>query len=193
MWLPFNRTAPRTTLVGPRILIRPPRRSDAAGWSELRATSRQFLEPWEPSWTGDAASVAAFRRRRRQMLAEWQARTGYGFLIFDRQDGALLGGISLTNVRRGVASAGSLGYWIGEPYARNGYMTEAVSCLLDFAFGELGLNRVEAACLPENIASRALLRKTGFVEEGLARAFLKINGRWQDHVTFAILRGDPRP
>lgn len=193
MWVPFGKVAPRTRLVGPRILVRPPRRLDAAAWSALREASRDFLQPWEPSWTGDAASVPAFHRRRRQLLADWQARTGYGFLIFGREDGELLGGITLANVRRGVAGAGSLGYWIGEPHARRGYMTEAVSCLLDFAFGELGLNRVEAACLPDNAASRALLLKCGFVEEGVARQFLKINGRWQDHVTFAILRSDPRP
>ena len=92
-----------------------------------------------------------------------------------------------------MAATGSLGYWTGAPYARQGYMTEAVACVLDHAFGRLNLHRVEAACLPHNDASRGLLLKCGFKEEGLGRGYLKIDGRWRDHLLFAILRDDPRP
>lgn len=190
MWLLFGNGVPDMRLTGPRVVLRPPSRRDAAAWAGLRRESSDFLRPWEPTWPADAATTAAFHRRRRQQVSEWRARTGYGFLIFRRGDHALLGGITLSNVRRGVAGTGSLGYWIGAPFARQGYMTEAVGCVLDFAFGQLGLNRVEAACLERNEASRRLLERCGFTREGLARDYLKIDGRWQDHVTFAILRGD---
>lgn len=190
MWPLFGNAGPRVRLIGPRVLLRPPARRDAEAWSALRRQSQDFLQPWEPAWPSDGATRAAFRRRRAQILADWAARTGYGVLIFRRDDNALLGGVTLSNVRRGVAGASSLGYWIGAPHARHGYMTEAVACVLDFAFGALDLHRVEAACLPENEASRRLLVKTGFHEEGLARGYLKINGRWRDHRTFAVLKED---
>lgn len=193
MWYLFGNALPRIRLDGPRVVLRPPLRRDAPAWTSLRRQSADFLKPWEPAWPNDALTPSAFHRRRLQLLADWRARTGYGFLVFRRGDGALVGGITLSNVRRGVASTGSLGYWTGAPFARQGFMTEAVGCVLGFAFGQLGLHRVEAACLERNTASSGLLVKCGFAREGLARGYLKIDGRWQDHVTFAILRDDPRP
>lgn len=190
MWPLFGNPKPPVLLTGTRILLRPPARRDAEAWSVLRRQSQDFLQPWEPTWPSDGATHAAFHRRRTHILEDWAARSGYGFLIFRRDDGALLGGVTLSNLRRGVARTGSLGYWIGGPHARRGYMTEAVACVLDFAFGTLDLHRVEAACLPENESSRHLLLKSGFREEGLARGYLKINGRWQDHCTFAVLKED---
>ena len=118
--------------------------------------------------------------------------SGYSFLIFRKEDDCLMGGATLSNIRRGVAQTASLGYWIGQSYSRRGYMTEALSLLLDFGFEHLGMHRVEAACLPNNDASKALLLKLGFAEEGFARQYLRINGAWQDHLLFAILRNDPR-
>ena len=100
----------------------------------------------------------------------------------------MLGALTLSNVRRGVAQMATLGYWIGAPFARQGYMTDALQALLPFAFDHLHLHRVEAACLPRNDASIALLRRAGFEQEGLARSYLKINGAWQDHLLFARLR-----
>ena len=173
-----------------RVFLRPPRNRDWRAWAELRAASREFLMPWEPSWSVDALSRSAFRRRMRQTAIEWHADEGYGFLIFRQSDHALLGGINLSNVRRGVAQSASLGYWVGAPHARQGCMTEALTCLLPFVFDRLGLNRVEAACLPHNAASRGLLLKIGFREEGYARQYLRINGNWQDHVLYALLRSD---
>lgn len=193
MWFLLGSPQPRVRLTGPRVMLRPPLRRDAAAWTDLRRQSADFLRPWEPTWPGDALTSAAYHRRRLHLLADWRARSGYGFLIFGSDGGPLLGGITLSNVRRGVTCTGSLGYWIGAPHARHGYMTEAVACVLDFAFDQLNLNRVEAACLEYNEASRRLLLKCGFTQEGLARGYLKIDGRWQDHLTFAILRGDPRP
>lgn len=192
MWPLFRNAVSNTVLTGPRVLLRPPVSRDAPPWVALRRASEGFLQPWEPTWPPDGATIAAFHRRRSQINDEWRAQTGFGFLIFNRDDGEMLGGITLSNVRLGVARTGSLGYWVGAHCARNGYMTEAVGCLLDHAFDTLKLHRVEAACLPSNQASRGLLLKCGFREEGLARDYLKINGRWCDHVTFGILRNDPR-
>lgn len=173
-----------------RVLLRPPQGRDFAVWAALRAESRDFLEPWEPSWPADALSRSAYRWRLRHYERDQREGWGYSFFILRRADKQLLGGISLSNLRRGVAQAGSLGYWIGAPYARQGYMSEALAALLDFAYGPLGLHRVEAACLPHNAASRRLLLKLGFEEEGLARGYLRIAGRWQDHVLYGLLAED---
>lgn len=192
MWPLFRNAVSNTVLTGPRVLLRPPETRDGKAWAALRRASEDFLRPWEPTWPSDASTVAAFHRRRLQVKDEWRAETGYGFLIFGRENGEMLGGITLSNVRLGVARTGSLGYWSGAPHARKGYMTEAVRCVLDYSFGHLQLHRVEAACLPENEPSRGLLLKCGFLEEGFAREYLKINGRWCDHITFGILESDPR-
>lgn len=176
-----------------RVYLRPPHRRDAKKWLAIRAASRQFLEPWEPTWAKDALTRKAFMRRLRAYAIHSNADTGYTFFVFRAEDRALLGGISINDVRRGVSQSCSIGYWIGEPYARQGYMTEALTALLPFIFESLMLHRVEAACLPRNNPSQALLRKLGFREEGYARRYLRINGKWRDHVLLAMLDTDPRP
>ena len=186
------RRQPGPRLLGERIWLRPPLAEDWRAWADLRRESRAFLSPWEPSWPADALTAGSFRRRLRLYASEREAQVGHAFLIFARQDDRLLGGISLTNLRRGVAQSASLGYWIGLPHARQGYMTEALALVIDWSFGQLGLHRLEAACLPSNSPSRALLERTGFREEGVARGFLKIDGRWQDHVLYGLLEADWR-
>ena len=173
-----------------RVYLRVPVHRDWRAWATLRAESRDFLAPWEPTWAYDALTRGAFRRRLKLYKAEMRQGVTYSFLIRRRADDVLLGGITLSNVRRGVAQSATLGYWIGAPYARQGYMTEALGAVLEFAFARLGLHRVEAACLPNNEASRRLLLHVGFREEGYARQYLRINGRWQDHQLFAVLRDD---
>ena len=179
---------PLLRIQGERVVLRPPERGDYESWAELRSESRRFLTPWEPSWTADALSRGAFRRRLGRYAAEWRGDQGYSFFVFRREDGALTGGIGLTNVRRGVAETGSLGYWMGERHAAKGYMSEGLRLMLGFAFERLRLHRVEAACLPHNAASRRLLAKCGFRQEGYATKYLCIDGKWQDHVLFALLR-----
>jgi ribosomal-protein-alanine N-acetyltransferase len=179
-------------LVGDRVFLRPPERGDYESWCTLRARSRGFLAPWEPTWPPDALSRSSYRSRLSRYAEDWRTDQGYNFLIFRNGDEALAGGIGLSNIRRGVAETASLGYWIGEPFARQRYMTAALPLVLDFAFTRLRLHRVEAACLPTNVPSRALLLRTGFQQEGYARAYLMIDGKWQDHVLFAILRDDWR-
>ena len=175
-----------------RIYLRPPRQKDWRAWAKLRSESRDFLTRWEPTWPYDALTRGAFRRRVAAYTQEMRQGGSYSFLIFARANDRLIGGVTLSNIRRGVAQSASLGYWIGADHARQGYMSEALTAVLDFSFGHLGVHRVEAACLPNNTASRALLNKIGFSEEGYARQYLRINGSWQDHVLFAILRDDPR-
>lgn len=119
---------------------------------------------------------------------EWQQATGYSFLVLRRKDDALLGGVTLTNLRRGVAQSVSLGYWVGGRHARQGFMAEALAGALEFCFDALSLHRVEAACLPNNEASKALLVRSGFRENSNARQVFRINGHWQDHMLFAMLR-----
>ncbi len=172
---------------GEGICLRPPRASDYIEWRELRAVSRAFLQPWEPTWPADDLSRAAFRRRLIAYSRDREAGAAFPFFVFRNDDGALTGGITLSNVRRGVAQMGSVGYWCGKPYARNGHTLAAVRALSDFAFRTLSLHRLEAACIPDNAPSRRLLAKAGFEEEGFAKAYLKINGAWRDHVLFGLI------
>ena len=115
----------------------------------------------------------------------------YPFLLFRESDDALLGGLTFGQIKRGVAQAATLGYWMGQPFAGQGWMARAVRAATGFAFATLRLHRIEAACLPQNEASIRLLTRTNFREEGLARAYLRINGIWQDHLLFALLESDP--
>jgi ribosomal-protein-alanine N-acetyltransferase len=174
------------------IHLRPPHMGDYAAWAELRALSRDHLTPWEPQWTRDELSRDAFRRRVRHYQRELREDLGYAFFLFRDLDDRLLGGITLSNVRRGVTQAAAVGYWIGKPFAGRGLMTKAVSGVVRFAFEELKLHRLEAACMPSNAASIRVLEKNGFQREGLARRYLKINGVWQDHLLYATLADDPR-
>ena len=175
---------------GEDVYLRAPQVSDFPKWAAVREESRNFLVPWEPVWPEDDLTRAAFRRRLRRYAEDMRADLSYPFLLFRREDDALLGGMTLTNIRRGVAQAGSLGYWIGAPFARQGFMTRAVETLLPFAFRGLRLHRVEAACIPTNEPSRRLLERTGFKREGVARQYLCINGIWQDHLLYARLESD---
>lgn len=177
---------------GDGLLLRAPQAGDFLPWAQLRERSRAYLTPWEPIWPSDDLTRAGFRRRLRRYTEDALADRAYPFLIFREQDGALVGGITLANVRRGIVQAGTVGYWTGEPYAGHGYMTAALRLLLPTLFGELNLHRVEAACIPSNAASVRVLEKCGFVREGLARRYLCINGVWQDHLLFGMLHEDFR-
>jgi ribosomal-protein-alanine N-acetyltransferase len=187
----INFSDPLPAIAGDGVSLRAPQMADYTDWAELRERSREFLTPWEPIWPADDLTRAAFRRRLRRYAEDQRTDQAYAFLVFRNADHALVGGLTLANVRRGVAQAGSVGYWIGQPFARHGYMTAAVRALAPFAFGTLKLHRVEAACIPGNVASIRLLEKTGFVREGYAREYLCINGLWQDHLLYARLKDDP--
>jgi ribosomal-protein-alanine N-acetyltransferase len=172
------------------LLMRPPQTRDYEQWVKLRRESRDFLSPWEPEWSRDHLSSRAFRNR--VIWAERAIRQGeaYPLFLFRQKDGQIVGGITLSNVRRQPAQAATLGYWVGEAYAMQGYMTEALTVLRDHAFAALDLSRLEAGCLPDNVASRRLLERCGFMYEGVAQAYLQIDGKWRDHVLYASLRAD---
>ncbi|WP_108681482.1 GNAT family N-acetyltransferase [Methyloceanibacter sp. wino2] len=175
-----------------RVLLRAPQMSDYPAWAELRAASQDFLVPWEPLWAPDELSRASFRRRIRHYLRDMREDMGYALFVYDAQSTALVGGITLCNVRRGVTQSCTLGYWVGEAYARQGYITAAVRAVVPFVFDSLELHRLEAACLPTNTASMRLLERVGFKKEGLARRYLRINGDWRDHLLYALLETDQR-
>jgi [ribosomal protein S5]-alanine N-acetyltransferase len=175
---------------GRGVWLRPPLMSDYGPWAELRAQGRAHLVPWEPAWPRDDLTRSAYRRRIRHYQREARDDLGYAFLIFDSETERLVGGLTLSNVRRGVTQSAMLGYWLGLPHVARGFMTSAVTAVLPHAFEQLRLHRIEAAVQPTNVRSVAVLRRSGFVEEGLARRYLKINGVWQDHLVFAILAED---
>lgn len=205
---------------GTGVMLRAPTMADYPAWAEVRALSRDHLMPWEPLWSRDELTRSAFRRRVRHYQREAREDLGYAFLIFaapqpasasasasarGRYDintnlvtiarsmhpaPALVGGVTLTNVRRGVTQAATLGYWLGAPYVGRGLMHDALSALVPFAFDVLRLHRIEAAVMPCNAASLRTLGRLGFCREGLARRYLKIAGRWEDHILFALLAED---
>lgn len=175
-----------------RLTLRPPIHSDFQAWSAMRIESAEYLTPWEPSWAKDHLSRKAFTNRVYWAQRSVNGGTAVPLFLFRREDQALVGAITLDNIRRGPAQAGTLGYWTGAPYARQGYMREAIEACVHYAFTRLDLSRIEAACLPENTASRGLLEKSGFKYEGVAQSYLQIDGRWRTHVLYASLRSDRR-
>jgi ribosomal-protein-alanine N-acetyltransferase len=189
--LPFLKSSLQA-IRGDRVFLRVPVASDYPAWARLRTESRSFLSPWEPLWGPGDLERYSFRNRIRRYQEEVQSGTGYPFFIFRNEGNQLVGGITLSNVRRGVTQAGTIGYWMGAPFAGQGHMSEAVRLIIPFAFDTLRLHRIEAACIPTNTRSIRLLEKAGFRREGLFRSYLKINGMWQDHVVFSLIEDDER-
>jgi len=174
-----------------RLSLRFPRMEDHSQWSSLRNQSKAFLVPWEATWPSDDLSRSAFSHRLKHYRDNVRKDKAYPLLIFKANDShELVGGVTVSNVRRGIAQTAQLGYWIGQPHANQGYMSEAVRAVADFCFDQLGLHRLEAACLIKNGPSARVLEKCGFLREGIARKYLKINGQWQDHLLFALLKDD---
>jgi ribosomal-protein-alanine N-acetyltransferase len=186
----FSESLP--VIEGERVVLRTPQMADYSEWAALREQSRAFLTPWEPTWPVDDLSRGAFRRRLKRYAEDLRADQAYSFLLFRKEDDVLIGGLTLANIRRGVAQAGSVGYWMGMPYAGQGFMSAAVRAMVPFAFDTLRLHRLEAACIPTNTASVRLLERTGFTREGYARQYLCINGIWQDHLLYGRVAGIPR-
>ena len=175
-----------------RMTLRLPAHQDYRAWSHLREVSTDHLTQWEPTRAVDHLTRKAFTN-----LVYWAARaegqgTALPLVLIRRSDSQILGAITMDNIRRGPVQAATLGYWIGAPYARQGFMREAILAVVHHAFTTMDLSRMEAACLPENAASRGALEKCGFKYEGVAQSYLQINGRWRNHVLYANLRHDRR-
>lgn len=181
---------PRVRLDGPRIYLQPPCMKDWRDWCEVRARNEAYLKPFEPLWPENCLNKNFFRRRLCRQQCDWEQQLARYFLIRRNDTGALIGGININNLQFGAARHGSLGYWIDEAHQGHGYMGEAISLVLSYAFMGLGLMRVHAACVPENDKSKRLILRSGLKEEGFAPAYLQINGAWRDHHLFAITRAD---
>ncbi|WOC15315.1 GNAT family N-acetyltransferase [Pseudochrobactrum sp. MP213Fo] len=188
---PFSKS-PSVYLKGERIYLREPQWNDYRQWAVLREKSRAFLTPWEPVWQEDELEKTSYRMRLRHYTEEARNGHSWSLFMFRKRDNVLLGGITLGNVKRGVAQSGQIGYWCGEPHAGQGYMYDALRLVIPFAFNELRLHRLEAACIPSNQRSVRLLEKAGFLFEGTLRSYLKINGLWQDHQLYGLIEGDEK-
>jgi [ribosomal protein S5]-alanine N-acetyltransferase len=179
-------------LDGARIILRMPDVTDWQAYTKLRALSADFLMPWEPLWPDDAVTQNFYMRQWRRYARRWVQDREYAFLIFRRElnggEGGLLGSITVTDINRSVYQVGTLGYWMGSPHAGQGFMREALSLILPFAYQHLKLNRVDATCMPENERSIALLRKHGFREVGLSKNYMQIEGVWRDHIVFEKIK-----
>lgn len=189
LW-PWSSPAPLIALRGPSVLLRLPQIGDYEAWYTLRRSSREFLRPFEPRWTEADLARRVFVSRVKRAREEAEEGTDYSFFIMRTIDGVetLVGGVTLSNVRRRAAQFVNLGYWMGQQFAGKGMMSEAVGLSLPFVFDTLDLHRIHAAFLPTNTASRRVLEKNGFAEEGFAENYLQINGRWEDHVLFGLTR-----
>lgn len=178
-------------LVQDGLILRPPRNGDFLEWSALRSRSRDFLKPWEPEWPSDDLTRGGWRRRLSAYAKERRDGSALALFIYTREGVTgkreLIGGIRLSNINYGVQQTASIGYWLGRDYVGHGFMSRAVDIVCRFAFEQLGLHRVEACCIPSNEASANVLIRCGFEEEGLAKAYLKINGEWRDHRLFGMV------
>jgi ribosomal-protein-alanine N-acetyltransferase len=185
-------TRKKVSIESERMTLRLPQHGDYREWAALRHDSQSYLTPWEPAWSADHLTRKAFTNR--VYWAQRSVASGVALPLFltQRSTGDIVGAVTLDNIRRGPSQAGTLGYWVGEKFARQGYMREAIDALSHYAFTTLDLSRLEAACLPENTASRGVLEKAGFKYEGVAQSYLQIAGRWRNHVLYANLRGDRR-
>lgn len=186
----FRRDLPELT--GSRVVLRVPQSSDYHEWAALRRESRGFLEPWEPQWSSDELERAGWRRRVKRYREEYEAGSAIAFLIFEAVQRRLIGGITIGNIRYGVSQSAQIGYWMGERYAGQGYMQDAIQVLISHAFGAMRLHRIEAACIPANARSIRVLEKAGFAREGLLRSYLRINGIWQDHFIYSLIADEHR-
>ncbi len=173
-----------TEIKGPRLVLSIVGVEDWKEWRALRELSRAALEPWEPKWPLYALSYGYFCSLLHRYWREWRHGKTYAFSVRLREGPrrTLVGGITLGEVQYAAAQKGTVGYWIGQPYMGQGFMTEALGLVCAFAFDVLRLQRVEASCMPSNAASKAVLRHCGFEEEGFAKAYLQINGKREDHI-----------
>ncbi|KWX83816.1 acetyltransferase [Paenibacillus riograndensis] len=165
---------------------------DADVLLRLRLRNKEHHQPFEPLRDEDYFTLESQQRLIAQRVEDSLEDRGYMFGIF-LLDGMLIGQITISNVVRGVGQFADIGYFIDYALQGQGYTSAAVGLILKFAFRSLGLHRVQAAILLHNHGSRRVLEKNGFLPEGIARRFIKINGQWQDHRTYAVLADDITP
>jgi len=177
---------------GERVYLQVPTMSDYEQWHALRSTSADFIRPFEPTWQDGHLTRRMFRRRVRWVRDSAQEMRALALFIFRIEDDALIGGLTIENIRDWPVCSASIGFWIGKTHARQGYMTDALTAVVAEALETYGITRLEAACVAENEASRRLLQQCGFEFTSRAMALLEINGRWRDHDCFVRLHPERR-
>lgn len=182
----MSRAWPATLRDG-ELELRPYRMRDAAAWSESRLANEAWLRPWEPTTSGtwaERSSVTTFTTMVRALRRQARQGTTYAFAMTYR--GRYVGQVTAGNIWRASLGSCFLGYWVDGRYAGQGIAPTAVALVTDHCFTNGGLHRVEANVRPENAASRRVLEKLGFREEGLRERYLYIDGGWRDHVSYAL-------
>jgi [ribosomal protein S5]-alanine N-acetyltransferase len=180
-----TRTNP-VTPEGNRVHLRPPRRTDQRSFIAYAKQSRALHRGWVQAPETPTA-FAAYVARYHPTDA---APRNVGFLVIRNEDDAIAGVINFSEIIRGAFHSGYVGYYAFAPFAGDGYMAEGFALALDFAFRKMRLHRIEANVQPANIRSLALVERLGFMREGYSRRYVKIAGRWRDHVRFAMLAED---
>lgn len=180
-----------TKLSGHRVMLRPPQMRDYKLWATVREANRLHLKPYEPTWGEQALSESFYSSRLNKQKNDWLADQSYAFLIFTGEGRNIIGGVNINHVARGAAQQGTLGYWLDKSHEGQGYMTESLVQIINFARDGLRLHRLHAATLPFNHRSRELLERLGFDEEGYARSYVQIDGKWADHVLYGYVLTDP--
>ena len=180
-----------TELETPRLILRPLTPSDFPEWSSVRVGSGEWLTRWEPRRPEGSPDPSrdprAFAARCAAREREARMGTGHSFGLFVRKPRSrFVGMINISNIQRGPFQSGTVGYWIDEVWAGRGLVPEGLVAVLGFAFEDLELHRIEIGIIPINRSSRRVVEKLGIREEGVALRMLKINGRWEDHVRYAI-------
>jgi ribosomal-protein-alanine N-acetyltransferase len=174
-------------VAGGLVGVRPVRLRDGGVWSAIRSRDERHLAPWEP----DSPGVWAQRNTVAEWPARWAAlrslgRRGLALPFAITLNGAFAGQVMIGNLIRDPLWSAYVGYWVGSHAAGRGVTTAAVALVVDHCFGPVGLHRIEATVRPENLASRRVLEKLGFREEGLLRRYLNVDGAWRDHLCFAL-------
>jgi len=175
-------------LYGRRIVMRPLAPSDFRAWSEVRTHNHEWLTVWEPSrhphQPDPTTDKSVFASRCLQRDRDRASGVAYQFGVF--LDDQVIGEINLNNVVRGAMQSCTIGYWIDQRHAGQGYTVEGVVLLFQFLFEQLGLHRAEICIVPRNLRSRRIMEKLAIRDEGLAERYLEINGVWEDHIRYGI-------
>jgi len=169
------------------VYIRPLNTEDAADSLKLQLNNRDFFEKFSMSRNNDFYTIEGQTNRIKSFTESIQNDQEYYFGIYKNDDHTLIGTINLFQVLRGSLQSAFIGYFLDKNQNGKGFTTEAVKLIVEYAFNELKLHRIEAGVMPHNIASIRVLQKAGFHIEGLAQKNVKINGKWEDHQMLAIL------
>jgi [ribosomal protein S5]-alanine N-acetyltransferase len=179
------------TLLGAPVVLRPLAARDARAWREARVRNAEWLRPWEPTnpetplyQTSLGPYIAMVRTMRKE------ARRGVTLPWVVLYGGQFAGQLTVGNIVWGSARTASVGYWIDQEYAGRGVIPTALALALDHCFAVVGLHRIEATIRPENRASRRVVEKLGFHEEGIRRRSLHVDGAWRDHICYALTSED---